>query len=117
MPPHPPHASPDDDDLDADLTGLAITAVVDMDQRILARARGGHGYLADGDGGRNHFQGQGDFTFTIQMASAPAMLFNHYVTVLEQWRDSDTPVRLLCAPGRASLLTDPDGRALVLPRR
>ncbi len=117
MPGDLPHASPDDDDLDADLVGLAITAVVDMDQRILAHARGGHGYLADGSGGRNHFQGQGDFTFTIHMAGAPAMLFDHYVTVLEQWRDSDTPVRLLSAPGRASVLTDPDGRSLALPRR
>jgi hypothetical protein len=112
-------AQPGDPDLDCDVSGLTVTAVVAQGREILARLTGGHGRWTDRDTGEQ-VSGVVQVVTELQANFAgdmPEDLFAALIVRLERWRDRAVPLRMCAAPGRVSLLVADGGDFLPWPRR
>lgn len=110
-------AMPGDADLDLDLAGLRLTAVVRLEERFLLQTRGGAGrYTADDRLVGTDEQPVADITLSFCMVDPPgeAGATDVVYTVLMGWRDRGAPLRLIGAPGRQNVLFEPGGFAVPL---
>lgn len=115
-------AKPGDPDLDLDVDGLTVTAVVSTDREVLIRMVGGYGWFRKvtggwftclpGDGG-----GVTEAQVGVWLPEMPGDRFSDYVGQLERWRDGRVPLRMCAAPGKVSMLIADRHEFLMLPRR
>lgn len=115
-------AKPGDHDLDIDLDGLTVTAVVTDDRHILVRYVGGFGSwvcddgtlaaFAPGDGG-----GVTEAESHLILDHCSDDEFGVYVERLEGWRDRAVPLRLCGAPDRMFTVIEDRATWLPMPRR
>lgn len=113
-------AMPGDPDLDADVHGTTITAVVAAAEtrEILVRLTGGSGRWVDACSGESvDITTLTDGELSARLPTMPDDVWNRYVGQLERWRDQATPLRLTAAPGRVSLLIENRDTFIPLPRR
>jgi hypothetical protein len=116
-------AQPGDPDLDFDCDNVTITAVVVADRQVIVGLEGGFGWWRCKDGtiakfepgDDNAFVQGGEITMTLEYGTDE--WFARYVGVLEEWRDSATPLRIVQAPGRPSAIIEDRERWLPIPRR
>ena len=115
-------AQPGDTDLDIDVDGVTVTAVVVNGRELLIRMTGGFGSWTDTTGQRAEFP-PGDDTVTVTevtgtliLESADQHVFASYVSILETWRDRALPLRLCGAQGRMFSLIEDRDRWLPVPR-
>lgn len=118
-------AKPGDPDLDYDLDGVTITAVIAADEprELLVRTIGGYGWWIDTATGERVDFPPGDPDACVRdgemgacMPTMPGWLWRRYVATLERWRDQATPLRIVSAPGRATLLIEGPSKFLPWPR-
>lgn len=113
-------ALPGSPDLDCDVDGLVLTAVVvePDSQEILLHAKSGHGWWVDSNTGEiaNDLD-VARCDCRMRYPDMPPPLFAEYARLLEEWRDQGTPLRMTAAPGKVTLLIDPPDRFVPLPRR
>lgn len=110
-------ARPGDADLDLDLAGLLLGAVVRVDDRFLLHARGGTGrYRSEGRVVGTEDEPVRDITLSFAMADPPGApgATDLTYTVLMGWRDRGARLRLIGAPGRQVVLFEPGGFAVPL---
>lgn len=119
-------AQPGAADLDFDVDGLTITAVVStaVERMIVPRLVDGYGWWRCGDGAVETFLPGDDPQARVAAVEAhicypmmPPILFAQLVTRLEGWRDAGTPLRMCAAPGKATTLIEDLDRWVALPRR
>lgn len=106
-------ALPGDADLDFDVSGLVVTAVVPTaEQELLVRLAGGRGrFGGDPDPVSNVSSDVRAYFF-----GTPAEMFAAFVTRLQRWRDTRAPIRMCAAPDRLMVLIDNEGHFLPIPR-
>lgn len=116
-------AQPGDDDLDLDVDGITLTAVVVDKPEILVRFTGGFGTWICVGGTRATFA-PGDDEAGVQegeihvvLNTAEESAFELYVMALERWRDRAVPLRLTASPTRMSRLAEDEDNWLPVPRR
>jgi len=117
-------AKPGDADLDFDVDGITVTAVIRDDGGVLFRLAGGHGYYTDA-AGQMRYRHPGDPTahlrgvdILIRFPGLTPDAFAAYVARLEMWRDLGTLLRMCAAPGRTSTLGENGtDRVVLIPRR
>jgi hypothetical protein len=112
-------AMPGDPDLDCDVTGLVVTAVVTRDdsREILIHASGGHGRWTDADGFDIDVDGIKHADLSARLPSMPDEPWADYLRTLHRWRDDAVPLRMTAAPGRVTLLIENAETFLPFPRR
>lgn len=117
-------ALPGAPDLDFDVRGLTVSAVVVADREILLRLVGGHGWHVDSSTGEMaHFLEDApdrqviEVDVGMRLPVMPDKMFADYVAQLQRWRDEGTPVRMCGAPGKDSLLIENRDRYVLMPRR
>lgn len=116
------YAQPGDSDLDIDIDGITLTAVVVDEQEILLRGEGGFGEFLSTQGERALFrpgeadEGVEEMEAHLYFPAVPSRLFDKLVDRLEDWRDRAVPLRLCGAPGRMFTLIENEARWLPLPR-
>jgi hypothetical protein len=119
-------AMPGDPDLDCDVDGLTVTAVVSVleTREVLVRMAGGFGMWVDSDTAAPVEFAPGDpdagvetVEVRLRLPEMDARVFGEYVGLLEEWRDSAVPLHMTSAPGRCSLLFEDQDRIIPLPRR
>lgn len=117
-------AQPGDPDLDIDVDGATVTAVVAVDRHIVVHLRGGFGSMVNSDTGELATMPPGHPTAGVETATlhlwlpdAPDRLFDTYVSTLERWRDTAVPVRICGAPGRMFTAIEDRSSWLAIPRR
>jgi hypothetical protein len=109
-----PLAWPGDDDLDVDLDNLTVLLVdADfVDQQLTVVLSGGFGTLVASGGHRLTIE-PGDphlrireLGLRIPAATDPTAVFGERVARFERWRQTSTPLRLVAAPGRQTVLME-----------
>lgn len=113
-------AQPGDRDLDIDLDGLTITAVVRLAHEFLIRATDGFGRFRSTDDTWAEYEPGADTAMEVQfnfgMPDASEQLLAEYQNRLERWRDSACPLHLCGAPGKMFSLIEDRSIWLSLPR-
>lgn len=116
-------AQPGDGDLDLDVDGLTLSALVVSDRHVLVGFRGGYGTWVDVDGARATFApgdpaaGVTEGQLDLFLPDASDSLFTMFVDRLQGWLDRSVPLRMCAAPGRMSTLIEDRSTFLPLPRR
>lgn len=115
------YAQPGDLDLDCDVEGLTITAVVASDTcELMVRFVGGTGWWLDSDDQRVEFAGGDDrvdeFTINAKFQEQDAPTFASFVDRLYRWRDTGARLRLCCAPYRFTTVIHTRSDWLMFPR-
>jgi len=117
------YAEPGDPDLDIDVDGLTLTAVVVTGREVLLRATGGFGSFIDTKGEIANFE-PGDPVQELEELEgrlycpyASDETFNYMVDLLMQWRDRAVPLRMCGAPDRMFSLIENREVWIPLPRR
>lgn len=115
-------AQPGDPDLDFDCDNVTIVAVVVHGRTIVTGFSGGFGWWRCKDGTIARFEPgdpnagltDGEITTTLNHIDDEA--FDRYVAQLEEWRDRAAPLRMVCAPGRPSMIIEDREKWLPVPR-
>lgn len=112
-------AMPGDPDLDCDVNGLVVTAVIaNKDTReIMIRAEGGQGQWVDADGNHTEVDNITDLDMTARFPDMADQVWADYTAILYRWRDDGTTLRMTCAPERITLLIETRDVFLPFPRR
>lgn len=118
-------AKPGDPDLDLDVDGLTLNAVVvGPNQQVLLWLTGGFGRFVDSRSGAWFVRLPGEpeaEIHTVQMAigvpDMPPAAFAAYIARFTRWRDTAVPLRLCAAPGRLMTLIEDRDQFVVIPRR
>lgn len=114
-------ARPDDVDLDVDIDGISVTAVVLLGDDLLVRFTGGWGTVGESYGPAvDVLPGEEETSLTaealVQWSSDSPKIISEYVELLERWRDLGTPLHLVGAPGKMFALLEDEEQWLPLPR-
>lgn len=116
-------AKPGDDDLDLDLDGVSVVAVVVLGREVLVRVEGGFGRFVTTDG-TEALMPPGDPRTGVEFGELVLVLeamseegFAAYLARLEEWRARSVPLRLCSAPGRMTTLIEDASVWLPMPRR
>lgn len=116
-------AQPGDPDLDIDVDGVTLTAVVREGPHLLVAGSGGYGAWVGVDGEPAVFA-PGDESSKITELNLNGYFPNsdeeflaEFSARLEQWRDQQVPVRICGAPGRMTTLIVDRDNWLPFPRR
>lgn len=114
-------AQPGDDDLDLDIDGVTLTAVVRMGHEIWIRGVGGFGQFNSAGGGWETEPGDDECSETevslmVGFPTTPPENVDQYVSILETWRDRAVPLRICAAPGRLTTMIEDAGHWLPVPR-
>lgn len=102
-------ALPGDPDIDIDLDGLTLVSVVRDGGEIIVRLTGGYGFWINADGGHDWFRlgtdaRVDDVDINIDFGRDRLDLVDWIYSKLCGWRDTGYPLRMCCAPGKASAL-------------
>lgn len=115
-------AWPGDEDLDIDIDGVTLTAVVRGDKDLLVYGGGGFGWWVCADGSRARFAadapdtGVTDFSMVAGFPGASEETIAAYASLLEDWRDRAVPLRICGARGKAFAIIEDSDNWLALPR-
>jgi hypothetical protein len=114
-------AKPGDPDLDLDIDGVTVTAVVVVGHELMVRTTGGWGTWISTDGTRFTaepadpdscvVEGQFNVAYPQYPKSAAEQAVH-----LEAWRDTATPLRICGAPGKLTTIIENNDRWIMLPR-
>lgn len=114
-------AKPGDTDLDIDVDGITITAVVRDGADFIVRTVDGFGWWRH-ENGETFVAPPGDPAASVTELTMSfgwrtcAPFMDGYQSQLETWRDTAVPLRFCAAPGRMSLLMEDEQKWLPLPR-
>jgi hypothetical protein len=113
------YAEPGDPDLDLDVSGVRLRAVVAEGAEVLLLLSGGGGRLRDADTGlmTDVDSVEGDARVQCEPGDEDAGWFRFLVGRLEGWRDRGTELRMCGAPGKATVLIEDRRTWVPLPRR
>jgi hypothetical protein len=114
-------ARPGDLDLDFDIEGTIIHSVIRNGNEFIITAAGGHGRWADdGHGSR---RSEIDEVASVELCVGYAAdsdlqhcLVERVAEQFDGWCAKRVPLHVVSAPAKLSLMVDPIGRELVLPR-
>lgn len=118
LPSDPRVAGPGDPRLDIDLYNVELSDVVSVGADFIVEGVGSDGAFVPVDGWRMEPVTTVELRVMFGIPSAPDWQVAYYQGVLARWRDGAVPLRLVGAPGRLTMLWDPDpgGAVLVIPR-
>lgn len=118
---YPSVARPGDEDLDFDCDGLTINGVVTLGSEVIVSfAPGGFGRFESTEGvdcvmvPGDPNSGLAELGLVFGTHDADVIRFS--VEVLEDWQSRQVPLRLCCAPGKPSTISEDETRWLVIPR-
>lgn len=119
-PTDPRCAAPGDPDLDLDLYNLVLDDVVHAGHDFMLAGTATDGAFVPVDAASFDMEpvAKIDMSATFGIPTAPADQVRLYAAQLDAWVTDRTPLRLVSAPGKVSLLWDPapGGFAMPLPR-
>ena len=115
-------AQPGDTDLEVDVDGVTVIAVLRTGQDVYLQLEGGFGGWIDAEDGTWFEMPPGDDVARVERVELalcfPTMsddLIGEYLAPLERWRDEATPLHLCYAADRLGTLSEDEQHWLPLP--